>query len=204
MENAEWLHYLGSHWPHLHQEKEGRRKGEKKSNEWHHNITMHLEARLANTAGRATVKRLMSRNSKETVGFYNPFTILQCLSHTNVSTHFIKSISLIVHNHTNIEYIIMQMFPHITQMSLLNTNNQVKHTLTSITCFESSLKLKSPKQKYGTFSCRWSVILQHITTTCQWECCRAGSVMEQAAWMHQTIIPNNPKLKQKRFWRMFQ
>lgn len=74
---------LGSHWPHLHQEKEGRRrrrrkkegrgeqerKGERKSSEWHHNITMHLEAQLANTAGPATVKRLMSHNSKETVGY---------------------------------------------------------------------------------------------------------------------------------------
>lgn len=45
----------------------GSRKG--KSSEWHHNITMHLEAQLANTAGPATVKRLMSHNSKETVGY---------------------------------------------------------------------------------------------------------------------------------------
>ena len=53
------------------EKKEGReqeRKGERKSSEWHHNITMHLEAQLANTAGPATVKRLMSHNSKETVG----------------------------------------------------------------------------------------------------------------------------------------
>lgn len=52
--------------------KEGRepeRKGERKSSEWHHNITMHLEAQLANTAGPATVKLLMSHNSKETVGY---------------------------------------------------------------------------------------------------------------------------------------
>lgn len=48
----------------------GSRRGrERKSSEWHHNITMHLEAQLANTAGPATVKRLMSHNSKETVGY---------------------------------------------------------------------------------------------------------------------------------------
>lgn len=49
------------------------RKGERKSSEWHHNITMHLEAQLANTAGPATVKRLMSHNSKETVGYQDHF-----------------------------------------------------------------------------------------------------------------------------------
>ena len=49
--------------------REQERKGERKSSEWHHNITMHLEAQLANTAGPATVKRLMSHNSKETVGY---------------------------------------------------------------------------------------------------------------------------------------
>lgn len=41
--------------------KEPGRKGERKSREWHHNITMHSEARLANTAGPTTVKRLMSQ-----------------------------------------------------------------------------------------------------------------------------------------------
>lgn len=49
---------------------EGRSQGgreRRKSCEWHHNITMHSEARSANTAGPATVKRLMSHNSKETV-----------------------------------------------------------------------------------------------------------------------------------------
>ena len=49
--------------------REKERKGERKSNEWHHNITMHLEVWLANTAGPATVKRLMSHNSEETVGY---------------------------------------------------------------------------------------------------------------------------------------
>lgn len=49
------------------------RKGERKSSEWHHNITMHLEAQLANTAGPATVKHLMSHNSKETVGYRDHF-----------------------------------------------------------------------------------------------------------------------------------
>lgn len=51
------------------EEKEKKRKGERKSSEWHHNITMHLEAQLANTAGPATVNRLMSHNSKETEGY---------------------------------------------------------------------------------------------------------------------------------------
>ena len=49
--------------------REQERKGERKSREWHHNITMHLEAQLANTAGPATVKHLMSHNSKETGGY---------------------------------------------------------------------------------------------------------------------------------------
>lgn len=49
--------------------REQERKRERKSSEWHHNITMHLEAQLANTAGPATVKRLMSHNSKETEGY---------------------------------------------------------------------------------------------------------------------------------------
>lgn len=59
----------------------GRKKGREgageeereKESEWHHNITMHLEAQLANTAGPATVKRLMSHNSKETEGYWNHF-----------------------------------------------------------------------------------------------------------------------------------
>lgn len=49
--------------------REKERKGERKRSEWHHNITMHLEVWLANTAGPATVKRLMSHNSEETVGY---------------------------------------------------------------------------------------------------------------------------------------
>lgn len=62
--HQEWLPLtLALTRPHLHQEKEGkeRRLGKergreggrpgRKSREWHRNITMHLEARLANTAG---------------------------------------------------------------------------------------------------------------------------------------------------------
>lgn len=63
------------------------RKGERKSSEWHHNITMQLWAQLANTAGPATVKRLMSQNSKQTLGYEHCFySITASLIHRNTHT----------------------------------------------------------------------------------------------------------------------
>lgn len=89
--SAPWLS-LGSFaprkWGEEGEEKERlERKGERKSSEWHHNITMQWWAQLANTAGPATVKRLMSPNSKQSLKlcFYS---IITSLIHRNTHTHF--------------------------------------------------------------------------------------------------------------------
>lgn len=63
------------------------RKGERKSGEWHHNITMQLWAELANTAGPATVKRLMSQKAKQTLGYEHCFhSITASLIHRSTHT----------------------------------------------------------------------------------------------------------------------
>lgn len=72
-------------------EREGERlvrKGERKSSEWHHNITMQWWAQLANTAGPATVKSLMSPNSKQTLDYeFCFYSITSSRIHRNTYTH---------------------------------------------------------------------------------------------------------------------